>query len=498
VSKASSAPNVCRLVVDRDFVVAEVDRRLCGSFVEHLGRVVYGGIYEPGHPAADEAGFRSDVRDLVEELGVSVVRYPGGNFVSAYDWQDGVGPRSDRPRRYDPAWRSVETNEFGVDEFMAWCRWSGTEPFLVFNLGTQGVESACRLVEYCNGPGGTAMSDWRGRNGHPEPYDVRLWGLGNEMDGNWQVGSRSAAEYGSVASQVSRAVKRVDSRAELVVAGSSLRNMTTFPEWDRTVLEQCYDSVDYLALHQYYPANVLDEQSFAASGADFEAYLAAGIATCDYVGELKRSRKRLGLSVDEWNVNYRGEDDFRPWQVGPPIAEFSYSPLDAVVVGSLLLPLLRHADRARIACQSLLVNVGGAIRAAGCETAVKEPTFGPLAAVFNAAPGRRALAVAVDGPEVATAAYGDVPVVDAAAVAGAAGGPVTVFAVNRSVSAGADLQVSLRGWLPVGARASGVAKDHGPGPGLSPLEARVTDKDTIGLRLPPLSWVALTVETAEP
>lgn len=481
--------------VDRDFVVAEVDRRLCGSFVEHLGRVVYTGIYDPGHADADALGLREDVAELVRELGVTVVRYPGGNFVSAYDWRDGIGPPDSRPRRLDPAWRTLETNAFGLDEFMTWCSKVGTEPFLVFNLGTLGVEAACQMVEYCNAGGSSSLAELRKANGRAAPYGVRLWGLGNEMDGDWQIGSRSAAEYGSLASQVARAVKRVDEGAEVVAAGSSLRSMGSFPEWDRTVLEHCYDAVDYLALHQYYPADVYDAQSFAASGADFERYISAAMATCDYVQEVKRSKRRMNLAVDEWNVNYRGEpDDYEAWQEAPRIAEFRYNRADAVVVGSLLVPLLRHADRVKVACQSLLVNVGGPIRTEpGQGRAAKEPIYEPLAEVFRLVVGASSLGVAIECPEVATVAYGDVPSLDAAAILDAEGASVTVFVVNRSVSQAQEVEVNLHGWGQVTA-ASGrvIAADQGRRDGaLEYAEVALPGGVRATTKLPPFSWAVL-------
>jgi alpha-N-arabinofuranosidase len=491
--RTAKKAGVGRIVVDRDFVVAEVDRRLCGSFVEHLGRVVYSGIYEPQHPGSDSNGFRTDVADLVKELGVTTVRYPGGNFVSAYDWKDGIGPRQQRPRRLDPAWHSTETNEFGLNEFMSWCQTVDIEPFLVFNLGTQGVESACQMVEYCNATGGSAMADLRKAHGRDAPYGVHLWGLGNEMDGDWQVGSRPAAEYGSLASQVARAVKRVDDSIEVVVAGSSLRAMSTFPRWDRTVLELSYDYVDYLALHQYYPANVLDEQSFAASGFDFDAYISAGIATCDYVQEIKRSKRRMNLSMDEWNVNYRGLGQWEPWAVAPAIAEFNYNCRDAVVEGSLLIALLRHADRVKVACQSLLVNVGGPIRAQRGGPAVKEAIFGPLAAVFNGVRDRSVVGSVIDSPDVATSAYGDVPGLDAVAVASDQGGNLTLFAVNRSTVDSLDLEVRFRGWDSIEAARGGLLSgSHGHSDGaLVPTDVHVPAKDVGQLKMGPLSWAVL-------
>jgi alpha-N-arabinofuranosidase len=165
--------------------VADVPDRLFGSFVEHLGRCVYGGIYEPGHPAADADGHRQDVIELTKELGINVVRYPGGNFVSAYRWEDGVGPREKRPRRLDPAWGTVESNQYGTNEFMQWCKLAGVEPMMAVNLGTRSVQEALDLVEYCNHPSGSAFSDLRRSHGHADPHNVRMWCLGNEMDGSW-------------------------------------------------------------------------------------------------------------------------------------------------------------------------------------------------------------------------------------------------------------------------------------------------------------------------
>ena len=494
-----SASGVCRIVVDRDFVVAKIDARFCGSFIEHLGRVVYTGIYEPSHPSSDGAGFRTDVSELVKELGVTTVRYPGGNFVSSYDWRDGVGQRQSRPRRLDPAWRSLETNEFGLDEFMSWCAAVGVEPFLVFNLGTLGVEAACQLVEYCNGNASSAMADSRRRHGHASPYDVRLWGLGNEMDGDWQVGSRPAADYGSLASQVARAVKRVDKDIEVVVAGSSHRGMRTFPEWDRVVLENTYEDVDYLGVHQYYAADALDEQSFAASGFHFDQYISSAIATCDYVQELKRSKRKMNLSVDEWNVNFLGGiSEHQSWAVAPSIAEFDYSCRDAVVEGSLLIALLRHADRVKVACQSLLVNVGGPIRAEAAGPATKSAIFEPIAAVFNRVRDRSVVGVSISGPDVATSAYGDVPAIDAAAVVGPGEQAVTLFVVNRSITEPVDVEVVLRGWDSIGSASCSVLHGvSGQSDGaLTEVNLPVLAKDIGMARVGPLTWAVLEFATS--
>jgi alpha-N-arabinofuranosidase len=235
--------------VDPGFAVGAVDDRVFGRFVEHLGRCVYTGIYEPGHPTADDNGFRGDVLALVRELGVTTVRYPGGNFVSGYDWEDGIGPRAERPVRLDLAWRSIETNQFGTDEFMAWCDEVGTEPMIAVNLGTAGAKEAAELLEYCNLPTGTSIADERAGNGHPEPYGVKLWCLGNEMDAPWQAGHVSAATYAERAGAAGALMKGLDPTIETVACGSSTNWLPTYPEWDRIVVEECWNHIDYISAH---------------------------------------------------------------------------------------------------------------------------------------------------------------------------------------------------------------------------------------------------------
>ena len=243
-----------RFTLDPAFTVGEVNPRLFGSFVEHLGRCVYTGIFEPGHPSADEDGIRTDVLDLVRELGVTAIRYPGGNFVSGYKWEDSVGPAEDRPRRLDLAWRSTETNRFGLSEYIAFLKKVGpqAEPMMALNLGTRGVAEALELQEYANHPAGTALSDLRAAHGDKDPFGIRLWCLGNEMDGPWQTGHKTAEEYGRIAAETARAMRQIDPGVELVACGSSSQSMPTFAAWEATVLEETYDLVDYISLHAYY------------------------------------------------------------------------------------------------------------------------------------------------------------------------------------------------------------------------------------------------------
>ena len=287
-------PAYVRLDARRDR--GALDRRLFGSFVEHMGRCVYTGIYEPDHPTADEHGFRADVEALVRELGVTLVRYPGGNFVSGYRWEDGVGPRERRPRRLDLAWRSIESNEVGTDECLPWAERNGLSPMMAVNLGTRGIQAAADLVEYCNLPGGTHWSDLRRGHGREAPYDVRLWCLGNEMDGPWQVGHTTATEYGRKAAAAGQAMKLVDPTIELVACGSSNHTMPTFGYWESEVLEHAWDVVDHISMHAYYEELDGDRRSFLASGADMDAFIEGVVATVDAVAARTHSRRTVGTS----------------------------------------------------------------------------------------------------------------------------------------------------------------------------------------------------------
>ena len=314
-----------RIVVDRDFKIAEVDPRIYGSFVEQLGRAVYDGLYQPGNPLSDEEGFRKDVIEMVRELNVPVIRYPGGNFVSGYRWEDGIGPLADRPKRLDLAWKSIETNEVGIHEFANWTKKAGADLMMAVNLGTRGIEEACALLEYCNHPGGTALSDLRSRHGRKEPFDIKMWCLGNEMDGDWQIGHKTMEEYGRLAAETARAMKMIDPSIELVSCGSSYRGMPTFPEWDAVTLEHTYDHADYISLHQYYDNEADDPADYLAKADDMDEYIRTVVAVCDYVKAKKRGRKTINLSFDEWNVWFHSkeQDDKlnkeRPWQQAPPL-----------------------------------------------------------------------------------------------------------------------------------------------------------------------------------
>ncbi|MEW1824133.1 alpha-N-arabinofuranosidase [Streptomyces sp. NPDC088196] len=445
MSRPRTAP--ARLTLDAAFGIGSVHPRLYGSFIEHLGRCVYNGLYEPGHPDADQAGLRQDVLALIRELGVTTVRYPGGNFVSGYRWEDTVGPHEQRPVRLDLAWRSTETNRFGLGEFMDFCRKADIEPMMAVNLGTRGVEDAVRLLEYANHPGGTELSDRRIGHGAKEPYGIRMWCLGNEMDGPWQIGHKTAEEYGRLAAETARAMRMLQPDLELVACGSSGSDIATFGSWEATVLEAAYDQVDYVSLHTYYEEIDGDRDSFLASAVDMEHFIESVVATCDHVRARLKAGKRINLSFDEWNVWYQKRPNPHPvgdWQEAPRLLEDNYSVTDAVVFGSLIIALLRHADRVTSASLAQLVNVIAPIMTEPGGPAWRQTTFFPFAQASSYGRGR-VLRVEVDGPTHTTAKFGEVPLLHATAVSDDDTGAVTLFAVNRSQSEALPLEVDLHG-----------------------------------------------------
>ena len=431
-----SGPLEASAVIDPAAVIGEVDKRLFGSFVEHMGRAVYGGVYEPGHPSADRDGWRHDVVELARELGVTIVRYPGGNFVSGYDWEDGVGPRETRPIRFDRAWRSIETNAVGTDDFIDWARLVGVEPMLAVNLGTRGAEAARDLVEYCNARTGTALADRRAANGHVAPHGVRVWCLGNEMDGPWQIGHKSAVDYGRLAAETGRAMRAVDPSIELVACGSSGSKMPTFGAWEETVLDFTWDVADYVSVHCYVDrAEYPDTGAYLGASLELDRTIRSVAAIADAVGARRGSDKVVDLSVDEWNVWHLAENPIdnepsRPFRPVRAMAEDEHDMTDALVVGCLLITLLRHADRVRIACLAQLVNVIQPIRTIDGGPAWRQTTFFPFADIASCGEGR-VIRVEPAGPTYQLAGGAEVPGLEITAVDDHARSFLTIFAVNR-------------------------------------------------------------------
>lgn len=439
-----------KMVVDKDFKLAEVDQRIFGSFIEHLGRAVYDGIYQPGHPLSDADGFRTDVLGLVADLKVPIIRYPGGNFVSGLNWEDTVGPVQGRPRRLDLAWKSTETNAFGLNEFYKWVKKAGSEMMMAVNLGTRGIEDACNLLEYCNFPSGTRYSDLRISHGMKKPYAVKVWCLGNEMDGPWQIGHKTMEEYGRLAAETAKAMKTVDPAIELVSCGSSSKEMPTFPQWEITTLEETYDYVDYISLHQYYGNEADDTADFLAKSDDMDEFIRTVAAACDYTKAKKRGRRQIYLSFDEWNVWFHSKKDDEqiqknsPWQIAPPLLEDIYTFEDALLVGLMLITLLKHADRVKIACLAQLVNVIAPVmtqRNGG--PAWKQTIYYPF--MYTSKYGRGTVLHPVLSSDVhATARHDHVTDVESVAVYHGENGEIVIFAVNRNLEEDAQLTIDIR------------------------------------------------------
>lgn len=498
-----------RLTIDPAFTIGGVNRRLFGAFVEHLGRCVYDGLYEPGHPAADAEGFRTDVIDLVKELGVSTIRYPGGNFVSGFRWEDSVGPRDQRPRRLDLAWHSTETNEIGLHEFASWLEKVGSDLMLAVNLGTRGTLEALDLLEYTNIASGTAWSDRRIANGREQAFGVGMWCLGNEMDGPWQLGHRSADDYGKLASQTAKAMRQLDPSVELVVCGSSGAHMPTFGEWERTVLTHSYEDVDYISCHAYYEEKNGDLASFLASAVDMDHFIESVVATADHVKAVNRSEKTINISFDEWNVwyidRYQNVDRIEGidnWPVAPRLLEDAYSVADAVVFGNLLISLLRHADRVTSASLAQLVNVIAPIMTEPGGPAWKQTTYFPFAVTSRLATGE-ALEVRLETETYRTDAYGEVGLVDAVATYDAADGSTAVFLVNRHLHESAEVTIDVRALGEVRVLGSETLSDddvtakntleHRDRVGLRPNPTAVVSGSEVTITLPPVSWTALSL-----
>jgi alpha-N-arabinofuranosidase len=498
-----------RLLLDPGSPIGPVRRRLFGGFVEHLGRHVYDGIYEPGHPAADEDGFRTDVLDLVRELGVTTIRYPGGNFVSGFRWEDSVGPREERPRRLDLAWHSLETNEIGLHEFSRWLDKAGGELMLAVNLGTRGTPEALDLLEYANVPGGTALSQQRIDNGRAEPFAVSVWCLGNEMDGPWQLGHRSADDYGKLAAQTAKAMRHLDASVELVVCGSSSAHMPTFGEWERVVLTHTYDDVDMISCHAYYQQHDGDLASFLASAVDMDAFIDAVVATADHVGAVRGSRKRIDISFDEWNIwdqkrfeNVDKIDGIDNWPIAPRLLEDVYSVADAVVFGSLMISLLKHADRVASASLAQLVNVIAPIMTEPGGPAWRQTTFYPFSITSRLARGE-AIRVGVDAGTYPTDVYGEVPLIDAVATRDPDTGATAVFVVNRGqqepvtltldVTALGDVTVAETHLLHDDDVSAANTLDDHERVSVRPLEAVELADGTLTVTLPPVSWAAVAL-----
>jgi alpha-L-arabinofuranosidase len=498
-----------RLTLDPHFTVGPINRNIFGGFVEHLGRHVYDGIYEPGHATADDEGFRQDVIELVKEMGVSTIRYPGGNFVSGFRWEDSVGPREQRPTRLDLAWHSTETNQVGMHEFASWLQKVDSDLMLAVNLGTRGTPEALELLEYSNLPKGTALADQRMANGRPDPFEVKIWCLGNEMDGPWQLGHRSAEDYGKLAAITARAMRQLDPSIELVACGSSSAHMPTFGEWERVVLSHTYDVVDYISCHAYYEEKNGDLGSFLASAVDMDSFIESVVATADHVKAVRGSSKTINISFDEWNVWYISRfenvdkiEGLDNWPVAPRLLEDCYSVADAVVFGNLMISLLKHADRVTSASLAQLVNVIAPIMTEPGGPAWRQTTFFPFAITSKLAQGS-VLELKLDAGTYQTSEYGVVSLVDAVATHDDATGATAVFLVNRSQTEEITVTIdiaALDGFSTVDAQSlydtDVYAKNTLEEPERVTMKTNTSaklDGSAVTITLPPVSWTAVSL-----
>lgn len=487
-----------KISIDKNNVISQIDNRIYGSFIEHLGRAVYGGIYEPEHETADNMGFRKDVLELVRELDVPIIRYPGGNFVSGYNWEDGTGDKALRPRRPEIAWHTIETNQVGIDEFQEWAKRANTSVMMAVNLGTRGIDDARNLLEYCNFPSGTYYSDMRIKNGFEKPFGIKTWCLGNEMDGRWQIGSKTAYEYGRLAFQTGFVMKELDQDIELVACGSSNLWMPTFGEWEETVLNEAYEVIDYLSLHSYYGNYDDDTKSYLGCSLDMDRFIKTVAGICDKVQAEKKSDKQINLSFDEWNVWFHSNEadkKLERWQIAPPQLEDIYTFEDALVVGCLLITLLKNSDRVKIACLAQLVNVIAPIMTENGGDVWVQTIFYPFMHASKFGRGK-ALDIKTECEKYSTERVFDVPYVESIAVLNDDGG-VTVFAVNRSLDEDIMLSLDFSGFEKIYEICEHIvlANDDMKAVNttdnknnVTPFNSDISDENTENITLPKASW----------
>ena len=436
----------------KDFKISKIDKRIYGSFLEHLGRAIYEGIYEPDHPDSDENGFRQDVMKLITDLNMPTVRYPGGNYISSFNWEDSIGPIKDRPTRLDLAWKTRETNEFGLNEFITWCRKTNIEPMYAINLGTRGIDAARNILEYCNHPSDSYWSDLRIKHGYKEPHDIKMWCLGNEMDGEWQVGHKTANEYGRLVHEVAKSMRKFDSSLELIIAGSSSEAMLTYPDWEREILEHSYDSVDYIALHKYWTNYDKKTTSYLSSSIPLQEYISTVEGTIDYVKAKKRSKKQIKISFDEWNPWYHSRDmqtqnfldkNLSEWPKAPPLYEDMYNILDTLLVGTVLNTFINNSHIVKIGCMAQLVNVIPAISTVKGGISWVQGIYYPL--YFASLYGRgESLQLKIDCPKYSTDIADDVKYIDASGVINNENKELSFFIINRSEKDNININFNLK------------------------------------------------------
>lgn len=493
-----------QILLDSNRTIAEISPLLFGGFAEHMGRCVYEGIYEPKSAHADANGLRTDVLAALRAQKYTTIRYPGGNFLSGYNWLDGVGPKEQRPRRRELAWQSLETNHFGTNEFMGFCRAIDAAPMLGVNMGTGAIQAAGDLVDYCNTPSGTYYADLRARHGYAAPHNVKYWCVGNEMDGPWQMGHLEAHEYGAKAREAAKLMRWMDPSIQTILCGSSNDQMPTYPEWDRVALEEAWEHMDYLSMHYYAGNRDNDTASFLASAVQFERFVDTLDGTLRYVKAKRRSQHDVYLSWDEWQVWYKGDPLQGNWTEAPHLAEEMYNLEDALVVGQWLNVFLRKSHVLKIACVAQIVNVISWLHTRGDEL-LKHPSYYVFELVSNHARGL-ALDALVKAPRLATKKYGDVPVLDVAAAYDPASGKDALFIVNRSQTGSVVTDIAWqdgrtvtldKAWQLAGSDPKALNTwENRNALTAQPIVAPRVENGKATIQLPPLSFTVLTGHAA--
>lgn len=423
--RAQSKPLRARIKIDTERTIGAIDPMIYGNFIEHLGRCINGGVFEEGSPLSDSNGYRRDVLDASKKMNVSLLRWPGGNFSSNYHWKDGIGPRDQRPPRLEMAWGTVESNRFGTHEFLQYAEMLGTRPYICANLGTGTWEEAQQWVEYVNSPADTAMTRLRKQNGRAQPWNVKIWGLGNEMDGPWQMGHRSAEDYGKFALEAAKLMKWTDPSLKLIAAGSSnFAAGADWTGWNRTVLDFLKRHADYLALHLYVGNREDNYYEFLASSRDLDERT----KTCEGIIDMALSGEprnhKIYIAWDEWNVWYRARG---PQQRGRRILEEHYNLEDALVIATFLNSFLNHAHIVKIANLAQLVNVIAPIFT-NEKGLFLQTIYYPLQLFAKNSRGT-ALELYVESPKYESRRFGEVPYVDTSAAYD--NGSLVLNVVNR-------------------------------------------------------------------
>jgi len=433
----SEPPMQATLTVDLERRLGTIDPNIYGNFIEHLGRCIYGGVYDEGSPLADADGERKDVLEAARRLHVTQLRWPGGNFSSGYHWQDGIGPQDARPARYDLAWFERESNRFGTDEFIATCRKLGTAPYICVNIGTGTLDEASSWVEYCNRQGGTYYSDLRKKNGHPEPYGVKFWGVGNEIYGPWQIGHKNAADYAKLGLEFAKVMKWQDPNIKLVACG------TGDPSWDRPVLESMLDHVDYISAHHYTVSDdPKDYYEVLGSVAEMEQTIRNSALVAESLSARARKPTPVWTALDEWNIINNWADGSKRDDVHK--FEVMYTLRDALWVASALNCIQRHCRTVRMANLAQLVNVIAPMQTSPTGLLLLT-TFYPLALYANRS-GQVALEVVVQSPRFETKSFADQAYLDVMATTDETKQKVTLAVVNRRKEGDITGAVELAGW----------------------------------------------------